>query len=335
MDPALQFAAAVLAATIASALVLHLLLSRPLVASACATACGIAFAIATTPRVELAGRDLLYFASAFVFSLGVGVALKRGPTVRVVPSSSPDDPAWRRALEVFARPQPVTLSMVALLALVPCYIFIGQHLIPGRTVHVPEVYLDRLIPLAPSWAPIYGSLFLLVILPVFVVHQQDHVARTVNAYLAIWLVACVIFIAYPTATPRPAQVPGEGFFAWLLRGIYSADVKYNCFPSLHVAQSYLSALACHRVNRGVGIAAGAWATLVALSTLFTKQHYVLDVVSGALLAYAAHATFLRGFPREAVPALDRRIAPLLAAAAAGVYAVILAGFVLAYAIFGR
>jgi membrane-associated phospholipid phosphatase len=334
MDPAFQFAAAVLAATAVGAVALHLLLARPILASACATAVGIAFAIVAIPRAALTGRDLLYFASAFVIALGVGIALRRGPFVRIRPSVSPGDIGWRRAMELFARPQPVTFSMVALFALVPCYIVIGQYLIPGRTVHVPEVYLDRLIPLAPVWAPVYGSLFLLVILPVFVVHQPDLVRRTVNAYLAIWLLACVIFIVYPTATPRPPQLAGEGFFAWMLRAIYSADVKYNCFPSLHVAQSYLSALACYRVNRGVGLGAGAWATLVALSTLFTKQHYVLDVISGALLAYAAHAVFLRGFPPEAVPALDRRLAPLLAGTAAGVYAVIMAGFGLAYAIVG-
>jgi hypothetical protein len=40
-----------------------------------------------------------------------------------------------------------------------------------------------------------------------------------------------------------------------LRFLYSSDPPYNCFPSLHAAHSFVSALTCYRVHRGVGIAA--------------------------------------------------------------------------------
>ena len=215
----------------------------------------------------------------------MGIPFHRAPAVQPAVPVSPEGYGWRRAAELFRRPQPVTLPMVALFALIPFYIFIG-HSIPGRTVYVPEVFLDRVIPLDPLWAPVYGSLFLLIILPVFVVHQQELLRRSINAYLMVWLVGYAFFLAYPTLTPRPPRLEGDGFFPWMLRAIYASDVAYNCFPSLHVAQSFLSALSCYRVHRGVGIAAGIWATLVSLSTLFTKQHYVLDVLAGACLAYA-------------------------------------------------
>ena len=99
---------------------------------------------------------------------------------------------------------------------------------------------------------------------------------------------------------------------WGLRFLYGADPPYNCFPSLHVAHSFVSALTCWRVHRGVGIGTGICASLVALSTLLTKQHYVLDVIAGVLLASIAYAVFLRGYPRDAVPEPDRRLAPVLA-----------------------
>src|SRR5258705_13528022 len=102
MDPAFQFAAAVLAATAVSAVALHLLLARPILASACATAVGIVVAMATIDRAALTGRDFLYFASAFVIALGVGIALGRGPAVPIRPPVSSDDYGWRRAAEVFA-----------------------------------------------------------------------------------------------------------------------------------------------------------------------------------------------------------------------------------------
>ena len=80
------------------------------------------------------------------------------------------------------------------------------------------------------------------------------------------------FLLYPTMAPRPANVIGEGFVPWSLRFLYSADSPYNCSPSLHVAHSFVSALPCYRLHRSVGIAAGVCASLIGVSTLFTKQH---------------------------------------------------------------
>ena len=114
---------------------------------------------------------------------------------------------------------------------------------------------------------------------------------------------------FPTRAPRPAVVIGEGFAVWGLRFLYSADPPYNCFPSLHVAHSFVSALTCWRVHRPVGMVAVLCASVVAVSTLFTKQHYMIDVLAGVLLACAAAAVWLRTCPRP--PALERRLAPFL------------------------
>src|SRR5262245_12409921 len=182
---------------------------------------------------------------------------------------------WRLVVQALTRPYPVTPAMVLLVSLVPFYIFIAE-LMPERTLHRPEVALDRAVPLQPAWALVYGSLYLfLILLPVFVVRQPEQIRRTVRAYLMIWITAYVCFVVYRTPGPPPAEVVGQGFAAWGLRFLYSADPPYNCFPSLHVAHSFVSALACSRVHRGVGIAGVVCASLVGLSTLFTKQHYIL------------------------------------------------------------
>lgn len=219
---------------------------------------------------------------------------------------------WGMVVQTLTRPYRLTISMVALMLLVPFYIFIGE-LMPGRPLHVPALPLDRAVPLEPVWALVYGSLYLfLIMLPVFVIRQEEQIRRTVLAYLTVWVVAYVCFLAYPTMAPRPVAVMGQGFGVWGLRFLYSADPPFNCFPSLHVAHSFVSALACYRVHRGVGIGAGLCAALVGVSTLYTKQHYVLDVVTGIFLAGVACAVFLRGYSRERVPELDRRLAPIIA-----------------------
>lgn len=237
-------------------------------------------------------------------------------------------------VESLTRPYPVSVPMLALLALVPFYIFIGEWTV-GRTLHVPALPLDRVVPLEPAWALVYGSLYLfLIIVPVFVVRQEEHIRRTVWAYLMVWIVAYLCFLVYPTVAPRPASVVGQGFMTWGLRFLYSADPPYNCFPSLHVAHSFVSALTCYRAHRKVGIATALCASLVAVSTLYAKQHYVLDIVAGVLLACVAYVVFLRNIPRESVPERDRRLAPVFALGAIGIVGLGLACFWVAYRLKG-
>jgi membrane-associated phospholipid phosphatase len=238
-------------------------------------------------------------------------------------------------VDSLTRPYRVTVPMVVLVSLVPFYIFIAE-LMPGRPLHAPELAFDRDVPLQPTWALVYGSLYLfLIVLPVLVVRQEEQIRRTVLAYLMVWTAAYVCFLVYPTGAPRPGKVSGEGFAVWGLRFLYSADPPYNCFPSLHVAHSFVSALACYRVHRGVGIVAGLFASLVGISTLYTKQHYILDVIAGILLACAASVVFLRSDPRGEVPERDRRAAPFLALGIAGIVALGFACLWVAYQLSGK
>jgi membrane-associated phospholipid phosphatase len=214
--------------------------------------------------------------------------------------------------------------MVVLVSLVPFYVFI-PHWLPTNELYAPELSLDHLVPLKPSWALVYGALYLfLIVLPVLTVRHEEHVRRTVFAYLLVWVSAYVCFLAFPTIAPRPREVIGQGFGTWGLRALYSADPPYNCFPSLHVAHSFVSALTCYRLHRGVGIASAIAASLVAMSTLYTKQHYVLDIAAGIFLAAVAYALFLRSYPRQGASELDRRAAPVLALWLGGLVAVAVA-----------
>ena len=242
---------------------------------------------------------------------------------------------WSTVAQSLNRPYPVTIPMVVLVSLVPLYLFIGDYAESGAA-HAPALVLDRLLPLRPEWSLVYGALYaFLIVLPVFVVRHEELLHRTVRAYLAVWALAYLCFLLYPTVAPRPNTVPGSGFAVWGLRFLYEADPPYNCFPSLPVAHSFVSALACHRVNRALGVAAISCASLVALSTLFTKQHYVVDVIAGTLLALLAYAVFIRGSARDGVPELDRRLAPLLALCVSGLVVIGVACYWVAFHVAGR
>jgi len=208
--------------------------------------------------------------------------------------------------------------------------FVLAILMEDRTFHVPEVALDKAVSLQPTWMLVYGSLYVFMLLPFYLVREDNLFRRMLLSYIMVLVVSYIGFLVYPTVGPRPVYVLGNGFFAWTLRLNYSIDTPYNCFPSLHVAHSFVSALTSYRVHRGVGFAAVLWASLIGVSTLYTKQHYVVDVLAGMLVAYMAYVVFLRSHPREAIPEIDRRLAPARALRVIGIIGIMVACFWVAY-----
>jgi membrane-associated phospholipid phosphatase len=100
-------------------------------------------------------------------------------------------------------------------------------------------------------------------------------------------------------------------------------------PARADAWAFVAALTCYRVQHGVGLVALHWAAIIGVSTLYTKQHYVVDVVAGIAIAYAAYLLFLRGYPREAIAETDRRLGPKRALRALWLYSAVVA-FLWAY-----
>ncbi len=252
-------------------------------------------------------------------------------------ASEADPSTWSMVGAMLTRPYPlrarVVVPAVTLMLLVPCYLVIAD-VTADRTLYAPELALDRMVPVQPAWAPIYLSYFVFPFLPMLIMRQEELIRRTFLAWLMVWSVGYVCFLVYPTIAPRTDEVDGKGFFAWFLQSVYDGDPPRNCFPSLHVATPFVAALGCWRVHRGVGLAACLWATLVAVSTVFTKQHYVADVIAGIFLAGAAWVVFLRNCPPVATPELDRRAAPYLMLGLFGIYGLVVAGLWVAYLLVG-
>src|SRR4051812_20541700 len=142
--------------------------------------------------------------------------------------------------EMLTRPYPLTTRVivpaVTLMMLVPCYLVIAAYA-RGRILHVPELALDRMVPLQPFWSLVYLSYMVIPFLPVLVLRDEEQIRRTFLAWLMVWIIGYLVFLAYPTTLPRPGEPIGAGFSAWVLRRIYEADPPRNCFPSLHVATS--------------------------------------------------------------------------------------------------
>jgi hypothetical protein len=160
------------------------------------------------------------------------------------------------------RPYPVTIPMVVLVSLVPIYLVIADRAKAGP-VYAPALALDRLLPLTPVWALVYGALyFFLIVLPVFVIQQDEVIRRTVWAYITVWTVAYIGFLLYPTVAPRSETVVAST----IARSVeVSPFGPTSCFDA--VTRSSFSALR-HRANTASAIALAG----IPMSSAFVLVH---------------------------------------------------------------
>jgi membrane-associated phospholipid phosphatase len=70
--------------------------------------------------------------------------------------------------------------------------------------------------------------------------------------------------------------------------VHRFDAASNCFPSMHVSVATLTAL---HAEPTLGTIALSFPALIALSCVFTKQHYLVDLPAGAALGWVAFQVF--------------------------------------------
>ena len=155
----------------------------------------------------------------------------------------------------------------------------------------------------------YSNLVILIPIVVLVAVRDWHrVNITLFAALIACLVAYVTYLALPIAFPRPAL--GEGLADRVLAAEYAADFSpgANKLPSLHVTFAWLVALASRgqRLGRIGDVALFGLAAAISVSTLLVKQHILIDVAAGTLLAFTAYALAGRLYWRVVDPTREPR-----------------------------
>ncbi len=92
------------------------------------------------------------------------------------------------------------------------------------------------------------------------------------------------FVLFPVTTPEGWRSYNRGrtLSERFLAVVQRFDARSNSFPSMHTSVAMLTALHLHP---HLGAPAFAFPVLIALSCLFTKQHYLVDLPAGAGLGW--------------------------------------------------
>lgn len=168
-------------------------------------------------------------------------------------------------------------------------IFLGLYL-PLNTPRSPmfnlETEIDKYIPLIPFFVIPYLSFYIFLFFTIFSLRNSKYVknlyATLVSSFLTI-LISYLVYTAFQTHVIRP-PIASDNFFLMILSYLYYIDNPYNGFPSIHASLSTIGALTWINRQSKYSKIFITWAAVIIISTLLTKQHYILDIFGGTLLA---------------------------------------------------
>ena len=238
------------------------------------------------------------------------------------------DPSNREESELISRKE----RLIIIVVIVATYCLYHPLSMYTDTLpyHAPITPLDTWVPLSPIWVWMYAFIFLIAVLPTAFINERKLFYKMAMAYGVVQCVAFIMFVAYPVRmTLRPETIPIDSFHTWGLQLCYFVDKPVNCCPSLHVAMAFMGALCTYKADRFIGQLAIGLAVLISLSTMFVKQHFLLDVTVGLVLSTTAFHFLVGKAPYTENPAhqsRNRKYAAMMVA----VYSAAILGLFIAY-----
>jgi membrane-associated phospholipid phosphatase len=153
----------------------------------------------------------------------------------------------------------------------------------------PKLSID-IFPIWAIWVVPYLLCYALWLCSVIwiILNTEDRVFRSfLAACIFTFTFGVLIFIFVPTYV-RPATLPGNDIPTYLLRMLHEKWGRYDAFPSGHI---YITTLLALFISRWYPRWKWLWILIlvvVSFSTLFTGQHFVLDVIGGYGVAFSGY-----------------------------------------------
>lgn len=163
--------------------------------------------------------------------------------------------------------------------------FLTERLIPAERCHVMHCRLDDLIPFNEIFLIPYVLWYFLVAgsLLYFALYDVDSFKKLMKYIIITQIAAMAIYILFPSRQDlRPEIFPRDNFLSCGVALLYNIDTSTNVCPSLHVAYSLGIAstwLKSSAPKKGSKISVTLFCLLVCVSTVFIKQHSVLDALA--------------------------------------------------------
>lgn len=172
--------------------------------------------------------------------------------------------------------------------------------LPGRVYFPIESVLDAYIPFCELFLIPY--MFWFAYLVGMVVYgclfDLNSFRRYMYFIMITYTVTIVLYMLFPTCQNlRPAVFERDNALTRFVAGFYAYDTNTNVCPSIHVLGSVAVSYGAWN-SKHFGTPAWRWAfsittALIIVSTVFMKQHSIIDVLAALLLCVAVLPTCRR------------------------------------------
>lgn len=201
-----------------------------------------------------------------------------------------------------------------MLLYIPCFVllfFITERVVPTTGYWVSYLPLDDSIPFCEFFVIFYVLWYpLLLGTAAWLLIHDDDTCSLYCRFIIIGFTASLVFcLFFPNGQDlRPAVFANRNVFSQLVGLLYSVDTNTNVLPSMHVIGAMGACFGVFRSKtapRWMRIAVLALTILINASTVFIKQHSILDVFVGVAISAGLYIlVFLlpdRRFHKTAVP----------------------------------
>lgn len=174
------------------------------------------------------------------------------------------------------------------------YLIAFQFLEKNVTTNFHEIHtwIDDKIPFCEYFIIPYLMWFAFVAVTIiyFVFQDKKGYYRLITFLFTGMTLFLLISYMYPNGHHlRPNEFARDNIFVDMVRMLYKIDTDTNVLPSIHVYNSigcYIAISKSPKLRQKKGIQIGSFVlmVLIILATMFLKQHSVIDVVAGMVMA---------------------------------------------------
>ena len=176
------------------------------------------------------------------------------------------------------------LMALTLLGWLAIYFLVNRRTVDPQRRRDFRTKLDNSLPFLPQFALIYFSTYLFVLEPFFILSDARQFYWMLASFISISMGASLIHAIFPSKIERVEDFSTRHVSGKLLNRFQQTCKPYGNFPSMHVGLSVPVVIANYLtytpLTGGIML---LWGIFIALSTLFTKQHYLWDVLAGLVI----------------------------------------------------
>lgn len=184
-----------------------------------------------------------------------------------------------------------------LLLYIPIYLivfYIVEQVITDDSEYwASNLPIDNFVPFIPFFVVFYVSWYVYMIGAIIylLLKDEDEYKKFMFFMIIGYSVSLIIFFIFPNGQDlRPSiESMGNDIFSNLIKKLYQADTHTNVLPSMHVTGcigvtiAVIRSKSIPKVWMKLGIT--VWGSIIAISTIFIKQHSVLDGIASVVLCF--------------------------------------------------